>query len=791
MKESTLTEEIPWRLIAEVPAAPYYAATQEANIKAFALIILLCTLAYLFGLIISRILAKPLTVLSQATTGINLGERGAGVALLESPVQEIHDLVRNFSEMEIVLRNTLQALNRANKETNEINADLEQRVALRTQQLALLNEQLQQTSKNLHIKEREQATLLDNLPDLVWSKDVHSRYIFVNRALENATGLSSAELRGKTEEEISPVDEAVGCKSDDKYARDHNETLVKEKVLTLKNVGRRIYETTRSPVFDSANQCIGTIGVFHDITERRQYEEQLAKAMNELSQQKFSLDQHSIVSITDVTGAITYANDKFLEISGYSRSELLGANHRIVNSGYHENEFWFQMWADISQGKVWHGVIKNRNKNGEDYWVDSTIVPFLDENGLPHQYISIRTNFTAHKQTEEALIQAKIEADQANRAKSEFLANMSHELRTPMNAILGFGQLLESDSEQPLTASQQENVDYILRGGRHLLGLINEVLDLAKIEAGKIELLIEVVDIGGAIRESADLIAPLMHKKSMSFMDRTSAYRGRFVRADRTRLKQALLNLLSNAIKYTPSQGTVTLSCSEENSHKIRVSIADSGHGIAIEKQGLLFQPFNRLGAEDTTVEGTGVGLAITKQIIEMMDGTIGVSSALGQGSTFWIELDEAPAPVHAETDLMPTDIAPRALPNVGRNWTILYVEDNPDNIALVEQVLARQQGIKLLTTHSAELGLGLVQAHRPDLILLDINLPGMDGFAMLEQLHLIPEMENTPVIALSANAMPSAIQKAQKAGFVDYLTKPIDINALVQTINSNLRIAK
>ena len=832
---------------------------------------------------------------------------------------------------------------------------------------------------------------------------------------------------------------------------------------------------------------------------------ELEKVLRENKFQLTALNQHDIVSIADVSGKITAVNDKFCQISGYGRDELLGQNHRILKSERHSKEFFDDLWQTISSGKVWHGSICNRNKEGHEYWVEATIVPFLDKRGKPYKYVSARTDITSLMQSEErlnrsqvfarmgnwdwniatdeifwsdrvwdilglekedvkrddnrfltsihpedyqmmkeavdsclkhgselniehrviwpdgsihwvqqfgdivrnrdgeplnmlgvmqditervrmeekmarqralldmlhhsttdfvvngdfraamndmlkallkltgsefgfagevifkddgqpflkthaitdiswdaqsriryesglengfefhkldnllgsvmtsraavlsndpasdprsggfpeghpamnsflgvpvfygndlvgmygianrkngydkdiqdfllplditygamihssrmakkeeenrlALIEAREEALMANRAKSQFLSSMSHELRTPMNAIMGFGQLLTMEDDPPLNGSQQENVNEIVKASHHLLELINEVLDLAKIESGRIDLSDERIILAEVLVESLQLIIPLAQKRGidigLNYNGVDIAYdqlrEGQCaVRGDRTRLKQIFLNLLSNAIKYNSENGKVTISCDSTKGTVTRVSISDTGRGLTPEEQTQLFKPFIRIGGQRSEIEGVGIGLVITKKLTELMGGAIGMDSQKGEGSTFWVEFpsDTSQPPENTPVSDREDMTMGQNFSELGHEHTILYIEDNPANLRLVTQLLGRRPNIHMWSAHEPLLGLELAAAHNPDLILLDINLPNMNGYEVLKHLQNREDTRNTPVIAISANAMPGDIKKGIDAGFDDYITKPINVNDLLEAIEKAL----
>ena len=383
------------------------------------------------------------------------------------------------------------------------------------------------------------------------------------------------------------------------------------------------------------------------------------------------------------------------------------------------------------------------------------------------------------------LAMAMEEARSANYAKSAFLSSMSHELRTPLNAILGFAQILSSDRLPSTLEQKKEFAGHILKSGRHLLTLINEILDLAKVESGTVSLSLEPVGLDAILQECRDMIAPLASQRGigMAFPDACPLN----VLADRTRLKQILLNLLSNALKYNREQGQVAIECAPHAGGRVRISVRDTGVGLDAEQLALLFQPFNRLGQEGGTEEGSGIGLVVTKRLVELMDGNIGVSSAPGEGSIFWIELRVVDAvPIPAAPVLPRPDLA-GALLEHSAPVTLLYVEDNPANLTLVEEIVRYCPQLQLLTATDGRLGVEMARTHLPQLILMDINLPHVNGTDALKLLRADPRTAHIPVIALTANAMPGDVERSMALGFYRYLTKPINLDEFTEAINSTL----
>ena len=428
-----------------------------------------------------------------------------------------------------------------------------------------------------------------------------------------------------------------------------------------------------------------------------------------------------------------------------------------------------------------------RQADGSLRWIADKGIPRAAADGSFEGYIIYGWDITERKATEAALRAAKDEAERANRAKSEFLSRMSHELRTPLNAVLGFAQLLQSDAQDPLSPRQQARVHELMRGGRHLLSLINEVLDLARIEAGALQLQLIPVELPELVDDCLPLVQAMAEARGITLRVRPPPPGGCRVMADPTRLRQVLLNLLSNAIKYNRPAGHVEMAWwGVADTRTVRIEVQDSGPGIDAEQQARLFQAFERLDAEQTEVEGAGIGLALSKWLVEMMRGEIGVRSAVGQGSTFWLQLQCGSAAT-AAPPVETTAVPPPASAAAARPYSVLYVEDNPVNQVLMEGMLALRPGLTLRTAGLPEEGLAMARQALPDLILLDIQLPGMDGFEVLRRLRADPATQHVPVVAVSANAMQSDLDDARRAGFADYVTKPLDLRRLLSVVDGLL----
>jgi PAS domain S-box-containing protein len=423
-----------------------------------------------------------------------------------------------------------------------------------------------------------------------------------------------------------------------------------------------------------------------------------------------------------------------------------------------------------------------RDRAGEITGLRSVLLDVTDRR-LAEQLLA--NEVTERERLTVALRRSKEEAEKANRAKSEFLSRMSHELRTPLNALLGFAQLLEM---VPLDRDKRESVGQILKAGQHLLKLINEVLEISRIEAGRLSLSPEAVLISTAVQETLDLLTPMAVRRKITVRDELATMRRRHVLADQQRLKQVLLNLITNAIKYNSESGTVTISAEEIEGHRLRIRVRDTGPGIRTEYRDKLFTPFERLGAEQTTVEGTGLGLALSKRLLEMMGGSIGVENNPDCGCTFWMDLPLVNDPVEqVGAAMLDLPAAPVSSPGA-RERIVLYVEDNLSNIALIEHIMVHRPHVRLVAAMQGRLGLDLAREHRPDLILLDLHLPDISGEEVLHGLRQVAELKDIPVIVISADATRGRIERLTTMGVLDYLPKPLDIKRFLELLDACLK---
>jgi len=523
---------------------------------------------------------------------------------------------------------------------------------------------------------------------------------------------------------------------------------------------------------EPAGKAVQMLGVVQDIDDRKRAELALAERELQLREaQKLARIGNWSANIT--TGELSWS-DEIYRIFGHEPGSFapnINAFHAAIHPDDHELVAESERRAQKTGiHDVVHRIVR---PDGVVRHVHELAQAENDATGKLLRMTGTVQDITEQVEVEQALITARNEADRANMSKSEFLSSMSHELRTPMNAILGFGQLMDYDDSLP--DEQKDNIKEILKAGYHLLDLINEVLDLSKVESGNIDLSLEPVEVCPIIEECLSLIKTLADKRDIKIS--RSGLKGTAVRADRMRLRQVLLNLLSNAIKYNREGGSIMLEVLTEGCDRLRINVSDTGFGIPAKRLSEVFLPFNRLDAENSNIEGTGIGLTITRRIVEMMGGSVDVTSEVGAGSTFWIELplEFLAASTPRVDDAADSDGKP-AQQFEGVQHTVLYIEDNPSNLRLVSQILGRRKHIHLLTAHTPELGIELAMSRHPELILLDINMPGMDGYEVLSVLKTEASLTAIPVVAVTANAMPRDIERGIAAGFSEYLTKPIDV---------------
>jgi PAS domain S-box-containing protein len=507
-----------------------------------------------------------------------------------------------------------------------------------------------------------------------------------------------------------------------------------------------------------------------DVTERRVKEERLR-----------TLVEADIVGVLVADrDRIIDANDRFLHILGYTREDLEAG---LIRPDQLTPPEWLTVNNRAMEELAATGSCQAFEK--EYFTKHGDRVPVLVGSAIldpdRNRFSTIVLDLTEVKQVEVALRRAEADALRANEAKNAFLSRMSHELRTPLNAVIGFGQLLALDD---LTADQREGVEQIVKGGNHLLALINEVLDISRIESGGLRLSLEPVQLAEVVDESLALVGHLGDLRHVSIEDHCPPSCSAYVKADRQRLRQVVLNLLANAIKYNRDHGKVSVRCQRVSDQRIRLVVSDTGIGISLEGMSRLFSPFDRLGAEHTDVEGTGLGLALTQRLVEAMDGEIGAESVAGEGSTFWVELDIATADQDLDHPvLVPVPAEPVVAPPQA---TVLYIEDNQANVRLVQRILALREGVGAMVAMQASLGLDLARTHVPDLILLDLNLPDMSGTEALRRLRADPVTADIPVVVISADATAGQISRLRAEGAVDYLAKPFDIERLLELVDEH-----
>jgi PAS domain S-box-containing protein len=658
------------------------------------------------------------------------------------------------------------------------------------------HKQLQRTNVTLQISEEKLAVTLNSIGDAVITTDAEGRVALLNPLAEKLIGWTQAEAAGRPVEDIFRIINKETRQPSTipvmaTLAHGTIQGLANHTVLIARNGSECDIADSCAPIRDRDGQVIGAILVFRDVTG--DYAAQQALIDQQFYTRSLIESNIDALMTTDPSGIITDVNQQMVALTGCARDELIGTPFKNYFTDPERAEAGIK--RVLSERKVTNYELTARAKDGKETVVSYNAATFFDRDGKLQGVFAAARDITESKRLDQALHDkntelesAKSVAEKANLAKSEFLSSMSHELRSPLNAILGFAQLMESGTPLP-TPAQKGSIDQILQAGWYLLELINKILDLALIESGKLSLSLEPMSLSEVLLDCQAMIEPQAQKSgiSMSFPHLEKLY---FVYADRTRVKQVLINLLSNAIKYNRVGGTVEVTCDTNAAGRLRISVKDTGNGLSPEKLAQLFQPFNRLGQEASAEEGTGIGLVVSKRLAELMEGEIGAESTVGVGSVFWIELNSAVSPQLVLDKELHAAAAHVQVQHATALRTLLYVEDNQANMQLVEQLIARRPGMRLLSAGDGASGIALARNHLPDVILMDINLPGISGIQALNMLRSDPATEHIPVIAISANAMPHDIRKGLDAGFLRYLTKPIKVGEFMEALDLALEIA-
>ena len=659
------------------------------------------------------------------------------------------------------------------------------------------NRQLQQANVTLRDSEEKLAVTLNSIGDAVIATDAQARVTLLNPLAERLTGWTQSEAAGRPVNDIFHiVNQETRQPSTipvlETLARGTIQGLANHTILIARNGSECAIADSCAPIRDREGRVVGAVLVFRDVTE--EYAAQQAVRDQQFYTRSLIESNIDAIMTTDPAGIITDVNRQMETLTGCTRDELIGEPFKKYFTDPQRAEAGIKL--ALAEKKVTGYELTARNRHGNETMVSYNAMTFYDRDGRLQGVFAAARDITEREHLYQMLQERNAElesarslADRANLAKSEFLSSMSHELRTPLSAILGFAQLMDSGSPSP-TPSQKRSIDQILQAGWYLLELINEILDLALIESGKLSLSLEPISLAEVMHECRAMIEAQAQKRGISVGFPRSQI-SHFVKADRTRVKQVLINLLSNAVKYNKAGGTVTVDCIASAPGRVRICVTDTGEGLPPDKLKQLFQPFNRLGQEANAEEGTGIGLVVCKRLIELMGGVIGVESTVGEGSVFWIELNLTAEPQRAAGATEPTAVGQAQVQAGAQLCTLLYVEDNPANLMLVEDLIARRPDIRLLSAMDGNRGIDIARASRPDVILMDINLPGISGIKALGILAEDPATAHIPVVALSANAMPRDIEKGLEAGFFRYLTKPIKVKEFMDTLDLAFIFAK
>jgi len=650
-----------------------------------------------------------------------------------------------------------------------------------------LQELVERHTVKLAQSEERFRTIAEGMSDWIWEMDSELRFSYFSDRFGDIIGADPSRVIGKTREEI--IDKKLPRGLFEAHLDDlRNRRVILNYVYPFRREdGVLLYfKINGKPIYGKEGAFRGYRGTASDVTK-----ETLAEQALEHSNQRFK-DIAEIASDwfweTDPDLRFSFISERFFEVTGVSRKDVMGKTRlELITPGRWERERdqWERHKCDLEAERPFQLQYWIKGPSNKKTYLEIKGKPSFSEGGKFLGFRGVGTDITSIVETNEDLKAAKLTAELANKAKSEFLSSMSHELRTPLNAILGFAQLLESSKKEPLSERQQGQVHRIIKGGEHLLALINEVLDLAKIEAGKLVFSLEVVKPKLLIKDCLTLANTLADKRNITISDRTDGSMPDLW-ADHLRAKQVLLNIISNSVKYNKESGSIWLDAERSDHANIRLKVTDTGPGIPAEKHSALFQPFQRLGAETSEVEGTGIGLALAKKLMEEMGGAIGFESECGKGSTFWVDFPISEQSAVEKLAEQEEGVFPDVGLSAGKHL-LLYVEDNPANLALMEGIVEDIDNLDMISAVAAEQGLTLAQEYKPDVIVLDINLPGMSGLDAVRLLKQSAKTKAIPVLALTANAMPADIRRGLDAGFTDYLTKPVDVMKFVEILQHTL----
>jgi PAS domain S-box-containing protein len=627
----------------------------------------------------------------------------------------------------------------------------------------------------LRTSQHSLQAIIDNSPSSIFAKDLDGRYVLVNNLFLRALGMERERVLGRTADEIWP---GLPVEPDADHAVTETGISHTSDVVIELSDGPHTFIMTRFPL-STDGRPLGSAGIGTDITERTRAE--VALLERERLLETVERASPDIILVIDPTGAITSVSEACEQILGLAR----GSRPEQLEAALHPDDApaWRAALAALRDDPAGGLDLRVRIAHADGHWVTlhargRAVEP---DSGTAPGCVVVARDVSEDLEFEEQLSTAVQTAELASRSKSQFLSRMSHELRTPLNSVLGFAQLLDMEN---LHAAQAEAVSHILRGGHHLLDLIDEALDISRIETGRVDLTLGSVPVDSVVSDAVNLARPLAERAGVSIETDLTGIEGVFALADRQRLLQVLLNLLSNAVKYNHPGGRVALSGETAGAVRLRLRVADTGQGIPADRVHRVFDPFDRLGAENTRVEGTGVGLTLSKQLVENMGGTISVVSRLGEGSTFTVELGVA-APADDERAPTPPETTARVL---GRPVRVLYIEDNPSNRQLLQYMLAERPGVELTLASTGLQGLELARSEHPDVVILDLDLPDLTGEEVLAELRDDEDTAVVPVVILSADATGEANERLRELGVVRYLTKPIEVGHVIEVVDAARR---